>query len=183
MFPHPLSLLGSDVPRWPEYINITFASNATVRTSCAIQSCFLFHHHSHIYICTRVRLWQPRLWQMLCLVPVCVLMLHSLSFHPSILRTNSPNFVLLLPSPVFLSLLFPQTLSIFFKAFCYPLNSSSFPCCLCWFLSIPYPSLCLPTLSPPSIPPQYVPYSSSQSRCLPSVHSVISTVTDAVLAP
>lgn len=154
-------------------INITFASNATLRTSCA----FHLHLHNHTDIHTTVRLWRLRLWQMLC-SGSCAYSL--LSFLPSSNRFSSflspvdfsfilfSHFIKLYPSTIVspsIPSIFPHFLAAFSPDFIFP----SF-----------LPSIHLHVYSPPHL---YVPCSSPQSRCLPSVHSVISVVTDAVPAP
>lgn len=101
--------------------------------------CSLFllpFHLSHSYIHTRVRLWQ-----MLCLVPICVLTLYSLSLYPP----NQFSLTSFLSSAG-LSLFFSLAkLSSSASFSLYPFNLSLFLCfLLSWFhiscLSTFYPS-------------------------------------------
>lgn len=129
-------------------INIAFASNATLRTSCA----FHLHLHNHIDIHTTVRLWRLRLWQMLCSGSCAYSLLSFLLSSNRFSSFLSPvdfsfilfsHFIKLYPSTIVspsIPSIFPHFLAAFSTDFIFP----SF-----------LPSIHLHVYSPPHLPPPH----------------------------
>lgn len=125
-------------------------------------------HFSLRYIHARVRLWQ-----MLCLVSICVLTLDSLPVYPLNHFPSLHIFLLFTPPSSFLS--------------SHSLHPLVPPCINLSRLHISFPPTFYPSPASASLH-TFLHYMSPtppmpRSSCLPSVHSVICTVTDAVLAP